>query len=339
MVEQRPATTPRAEETYLIARTIATLVLAAGAAQGHAAAPAGPYPDRPIRMVVGFPPGGTADVLARAVGRELTDSWGQPVVLDNRPGAGSMIGSDLVSKAAPDGYTLLMVTSSHAVATSMSGNAGYHPVDSFTPITLVAATPLALLANPSVPVKTMKELIAHAKANPGQLNFGSSGSGSTTHLAGELLNNMAGIRLVHVPYRGGALSMNDLLGGQIQLLVISWPSAVPQIKAGKAVGIGITSLKRSAALPSVPTFAEGGVAGYEALQWYAVLAPAGMPTPLAQKLNAEIVRIVNLPKLAEFIGNIGADVKTTTLPEFKAYMAEEVTKWSRLAKQVSQSGR
>ena len=323
----------------MIARIVTTLVLAAGATQALAATSAGPYPDRPIRMVVGFPPGGTADVLARAVGRELTESWGQPIVLDNRPGAGSMIGSDLVSKAAPDGYTLLMVTSSHAVATGMTGNTGYHPVDSFTPITLVAATPLALLANPSVPVRTMKELIAHAKANPGQLNFGSSGTGSTTHLAGELLNNMAGIRLVHVPYRGGALSMNDLLGGQIQLLVISWPSAVPQIKAGKAVGLGITSLKRSTTLSSVPTFAEGGVTGYEAVQWYAVLGPAGMPAPIAQKLNTEIVRIVNLPKVAEFISGIGADGKTSTIEEFRSYMRDEVGKWSKLARQVSQSNR
>lgn len=295
------------------------------------------YPDRPIRFVVGFPPGGTADVLARAIGRELTESWGQPVVLDNRPGAGSMIGSELVAKSPADGYTLLMVTSSHAVATTMTRNATYHPVDSFTPITQVAATPLALIGNLSAPAKSMRELLVYAKANPGQLNFGSSGSGSTTHLAGELLNTLAGIKLVHVPYRGGAPSMNELLGGQIQLLVISWPSAMPQIKASRVTGMGITSAKRSSALPEVPTFAEAGVAGYEAVQWYAVLAPAGLPAGVAQKLNAEITRIVRLPKVADFMSALGADPKTSTLPEFHTYLRAEVVKWTKIAQQVSRA--
>ncbi len=297
------------------------------------------YPDRPIRFVVGFPPGGTADVLARAIGRELSESWGQPVVLDNRPGAGSMIGSELVAKAPADGYTLLMVTSSHAVATTVARKVTYDPVDSFTPITLVAATPLALIGNLSAPAKSMRELIVYAKANPGQLNFGSSGSGSTTHLAGELLNHMAGIKLVHVPYRGGAPSMNELLGGQIQLLVISWPSAMPQIKASRVSGLGITAAKRSITLPEVPTFAEAGVPGYEAVQWYAVLAPAGMPAAMAQKLNGEINRIVRLPKVSEFMSALGADPKTGTQAEFNAYLKAEVAKWTRIAQQVSGASR
>ncbi len=297
------------------------------------------YPDRPIRFVVGFPPGGTADVLARAIGRELSDAWGQPVVLDNRPGAGSMIGSELVSKSPADGYTLLMVTSSHAVATAVSRNVTYHPVDSFTPVTLVAATPLALIGNLSAPAKSMRELITYAKANPGQLNFGSSGSGSATHLAGELLNTMAGIKLMHVPYRGGAPSMNELLGGQIQLLVISWPSAMPQIKAVRVTGLGITSVKRSAVLPEVPTFAESGVPGYEAVQWYAVLAPAGLPAAMAQKLNHEISRIVRLPKVSEFMTGLGAEPRTIGLVEFEAYLRSEVAKWSKVARQVSSVSR
>ncbi len=323
-----------------VIRTIATVVMGGivlSVAGASVAATPAVYPDRPIRFVVGFPPGGTADVLARAIGRELTESWGQPVVLDNRPGAGSMIGSELVAKSPADGYTLLMVTSSHAVATTMTRNATYHPVDSFTPITQVAATPLALIGNLSAPAKSMRELLVYAKANPGQLNFGSSGSGSTTHLAGELLNTLAGIKLVHVPYRGGAPSMNELLGGQIQLLVISWPSAMPQIKASRVTGMGITSAKRSSALPEVPTFAEAGVAGYEAVQWYAVLAPAGLPAGVAQKLNAEITRIVRLPKVADFMSALGADPKTSTLPEFQTYLRAEVVKWTKIAQQVSRA--
>ena len=298
-------------------------------------AAAGVYPERPIRLVVGFPPGGTADVLARAIGRDLSESLGQPVVLDNRPGAGSMIGSELVANSAPDGYTLLMVTSSHAVATTMSEKAGYDPVESFTPITLVAATSLGLLGNLTAPVKNMHDLIAYAKSNPGKLNYGSSGTGSTTHLAGELLNSMAGIKLTHVPYRGGAPSMNELLGGQIQLLMISWPSALPQIKSGKVTGLGITSLKRWPSLPDVPTIAESGVPGYEALQWYAILAPAHMPAKLAQKLNMEITRIVHTPKVSDFIATLGAEPKTNSLSEFQTYLRSEVVKWTKVTKNIS----
>ena len=322
-----------ARSRAIVAAVVGSIALCCASASFSATPVA--YPDRPIRFVVGFPPGGTADVLARAIGRELTESWGQPVVLDNRPGAGSMIASELVAKSPADGYTLLMVTSSHAVTTTFAKKASYDPVDSFTPITQVAATPLALIGNLSVPAKSMRELLGYAKANPGQLNFGSSGSGSTTHLAGELLNTLAGIKLVHVPYRGGAPSMNELLGGQIQLLVISWPSAMPQIKAARVTGMGITSAKRSSALPEVPTFAESGVAGYEAVQWYAVLAPAGLPVHVAQKLNAEITRIVRLPKVAEFMSGLGADPKTSTLPEFQAYLRAEVVKWTKIAQQVS----
>ncbi len=327
----------RAEQWTGVAAGLVVCAMAfacAGAASGATPADAR-YPDRPIRFVVGFPPGGTADVLARAIGREMSDAWGQPVVLDNRPGAGSMIGSELVSKSPADGYTLLMVTSSHAVAPSVARSVTYHPVDSFTPVTLVAATPLALIGNVSAPAKSMRELITYAKLNPGRLNFGSSGSGSATHLAGELLNTMAGIKLVHVPYRGGAPSMNELLGGQIQLLVISWPSAMPQIKASRVIGMGITSTKRSAALPDVPTFAESGVTGYEAVQWYAVLAPAGLPAAMAQKLNHEISRIVRLPKVSEFMSALGAEPRTVGLAEFEAYLRSEVAKWSKIARQVS----
>jgi tripartite-type tricarboxylate transporter receptor subunit TctC len=297
------------------------------------------YPQRPIRIVVGFPPGGTADVLARAIARELTESWGQPVVIDNRPGAGSMIASELVAKAAPDGYTLLVVTSSHAVSASAARNAMYDPVKSFTPVTTIAATPLGLIGHPGAPVKNLRDLITYAKANPGKLNYGSSGAGSTTHLAGEMLAAMAGIRLTHVPYRGGAPSMNELLGGQIQLLMISWPSAMPQIIAGKVTGLGISSTQRSSAVPEVPTIAEGGVTGYEALQWYAALAPAGLPPPMTQQLNTELRRIVHMPKVADFITNLGADVRTSSVAEFDVYLRAETVKWGRLIERFNLEAR
>jgi tripartite-type tricarboxylate transporter receptor subunit TctC len=317
----------------LVSRITAALLLACATAASLAAEHAG-YPLRPIRMVVGFPPGGTADVLARVIARELIDAWGQHVVLDNRPGAGSMIASELVAKSAPDGYTLLMVTSSHAVSATVAKNVAYDPVASFTPIALIAATPLGLIGNLSAPVKSMRELLAYAKANPGKLNYGSSGSGSTTHLAGELLGTMAGIKLVHVPYRGGAPSMNELLGGQIPLLVISWPSALAQIKASKVTGLGITSTTRSAAMPEVPTIAEAGVPGYEALQWYAVLAPAAVPPPVAQKINREITRIMHLPKVAAFVAGMGAEAKTSTTAEFQTYLRAETAKWTKLAQPI-----
>ncbi|MBI3938445.1 MAG: tripartite tricarboxylate transporter substrate binding protein [Betaproteobacteria bacterium] len=298
--------------------------------QAQASEPA--YPARPIRMIIGFPPGGTADILARAVASELTDAWGQPVVIDNRPGAGSSIGSDLAARAAPDGYTLLVVTSSHVVNAIVTKQR-YHPVDSFTPITPLVSTAMALLSNPSVPVQSVRELVSLANAKPGSLNFGSSGSGSTTNLAGELFNNMAGIRLVHVPYKGGAASMNAVISGETQLLFISLPSAIPQIKAGRVRGLAVTTARRSAFAPEIPTIAES-VPGYEAPQWYAMLAPAGMPAELTNKLNAQIVRILRMPKVVDFIAKLGADPESSPPQEFRAYLRAEVTKWTKVARQA-----
>lgn len=298
--------------------------------QAQASEPA--YPARPIRMIIGFPPGGTADILARAVASELTDSWGQPVVIDNRPGAGSSIGSDLAARAAPDGYTLLVVTSSHVVNAIVTKQR-YHPVDSFTPITPLVSTAMALLSNPAVPVQSVRELVSLANAKPGALNFGSSGSGSTTNLAGELFNSMAGIRLVHVPYKGGAASMNAVISGETQLLFISLPSAIPQIKAGRVRGLAVTTARRSALVPEIPTIAES-VPGYEAPQWYAMLAPAKMPAELVNKLNAQIVRILRMPKVVDFIVKLGADPESSSPQEFRAYLRAEVTKWTRVARQA-----
>jgi tripartite-type tricarboxylate transporter receptor subunit TctC len=281
--------------------------------------------------VVGFPPGGTADILARAIGRELSESWKQPVIVDNRPGAGSLIGAELVSKSTPDGYTLLVTTSSHAVA-GATVRSDFDPVGSFTPITRVATTALALLANPSAPVKSMRELLVYAKANPGALDYGSSGTGSTTHLAGELLNKAAGIRITHVPYKGGAPSMNELVSGQIDVLVISLPSAIPQVKAGRVLGLATTSTVRSASLPDMPTIAESGVPGYEALQWYAMLGPAGMAPALAERVNAQVVASVRSSAYRALLAKMGAEPASGTPREFDAYLRAEVAKWSALAR-------
>jgi tripartite-type tricarboxylate transporter receptor subunit TctC len=227
-----------------------------------------------------------------------------------------------------------MVTSSHAVAAA-APRADFDPVVSFTPISLVASTALAVLAGRAAPVKTMRELLAYAKAHSGALNYGSSGTGSTTHLAGELLNKAAGIHLAHVPYKGGAPSMNDLIGGQIDLLVISLPSAVPQVKAGRVAGLASTASTRSPALPELPTVAESGVPGYEALQWYAILAPAGMEDRLSQKLNVQIARAVRSPALRDLLSKMGAEPASSTVSEFREYLRAEVLKWSTLARGVA----
>ena len=295
------------------------------------------YPFKPVRIIVGFPPGGTADILARALAREMSEAWGQQFVVDNRPGAGSRVGSELVSKAAPDGYTLLVVTSSHVVNAVVSRESGYDAVESFTPISMIAGTALGVLSNPSLPVKSVRELIAFAKPRPGQLHFGSSGTASTTHLAGELISSMAGIKLVHVSYKGGVASLNDVLGGQIPLLMISWPTSIPQVKSGRLRGLGITARERSKALPEVPTVAESGLTGYEAVQWYALLGPAGLSAELTGRLNAEVARIVRAPKVVDpnFVANMGADPMTSSAQEFRAYMQSEVVKWSKVARQIA----
>ncbi|HEX6006107.1 MAG TPA: tripartite tricarboxylate transporter substrate-binding protein, partial [Burkholderiales bacterium] len=255
-------------------RIMATFLLAAWvpglAAPAVAAEPA--YPTKPIRIIVGFPPAGAADIFARLVAQKLSDSWGQPVVVDNRPGAGSTIGSEITANASPDGHTWMVVSASYATSAGLYKNLKFDPVKSFAPIIMIASNPNVLLTHPSVRSKTVKELIAFAKSNPGKLTMGSAGTGSITHLAGELFTSMAGIEVTHVPYKGGGPNMTALVGGEIQLTVASVPASLGHIRAGRARGLGVTSLKRSSVLPEVPTIAEAGVPGYEAKNWYAALA-------------------------------------------------------------------
>ncbi len=265
-----------------------------------AAAQAPAYPTKPIRLVVPFPPGGATDILAREVAKHLTEAWGQSVVVDNRPGAGGNIGSELVAKAAPDGYTLEMGTvGTHAINASLYSKMPYDHVKDFVPVILVAGVPNVLEVNPSVPVNSVQELIAYAKANPGKLNFASSGAGTSIHLSGELFKVMAGVQMTHVPYKGSAPALQDLLGGQVQLMFDNLPPSLPQIKAGKLRALAVTSTTRAPALPDVPTVAEAGLPGFEASSWFGVLAPAGTPPAIVAKLNAEIAKWLTSPEAKE----------------------------------------
>src|SRR5690349_12578544 len=252
-------------------------------ALGAPVVPAQPatYPTKPIRLIVPFPPAGTTDILARAVAQKLSETWGQQVVVDNHPGAGGNIGSDIVAKASPDGYTLLMGTvGTHAINPSLYAKMPYDHVKDFAPVILVAGVPNVLVVNPALPVKSVQELIVYGKANPGKLNFASSGNGTSIHLSGELFKTMTGIQMTHVPYKGSSPALTDLIAGQVQLMFDNLPSSLQFIKAGKLRALAVTSLERSSALPDVPTLAESGLPGFEVSSWFGVLAPAGTPNDI-----------------------------------------------------------
>jgi tripartite-type tricarboxylate transporter receptor subunit TctC len=306
----------------------AAVLAALAASLTHAAEPA--YPTKPIRVIVGFPPAGAADIFARLVGQKLTDVWGQPVVVDNRPGAGSTIGSEIVANAQPDGYTLMAVSASYATSAGLYKNLKYHPINSFAPISMLASNPNVLLAHPSVPAGSAKDIIAISKKSPGKLTMGSAGTGSITHLAGELFTSMAGITVTHVPYKGGGPNMNALLGGQIQITVVSVPASLPYVKAGRAKALAVTSARRSPVLPDVPTIAEAGVPGYEAKNWYGMLAPAGVSKPILEKINQQVNEALRARDVADAISKQGADPEGSTPEAFGAYLKSEIAKWSKV---------
>ena len=302
------------------------------AAIAGAQAPA--YPTKPIRLVVPFPAGGATDILAREVAKHLTDAWGQSVVVDNRPGAGGNIGSELVAKAAPDGYTLEMGTvGTHAINASLYSKMPYDHVKDFVPVILVAGVPNVLEVNPALPVNSVQELIAYAKANPGKLNFASSGSGTSIHLSGELFKVMAGVQMMHVPYKGSAPALQDLIGGQVQLMFDNLPPSLPQIKAGKLRALAVTSAARAPALPDTPTVAEAGLPGFEASSWFGVLAPAGTPPEIVNKLNAEIAKWLASPGAKEKLANVGANIAGGTPEDFARHIQAETAKWAKVVKE------
>lgn len=287
------------------------------------------YPDKPIRIIVGFPPSGGADIFARMVGDKLSKAWGQPVVVDNRPGASSTIGSTIAANSAPDGYTLMVVSASYSTSAGLYKNLKFDPIKSFAPVILFTQNPNALLANPAVRANTVKELIDFAKANPNKLAMGSAGTGSITDLAGKLFTSMAGIKVTHVPYRGGGPNLTGLLGGEIQITVASVPSSLGHIKAGRIKALGVTSAKRSSALPKVPTIAET-VPGYEANNWYAMLAPAGTPRAIITKLNGEINRILTDPEFAKAAAKLGGEIEGGSPEHFGKFLASEIAKWKKV---------
>ena len=294
-------------------------------------APAADYPTKPIRLVVGFAPGGGTDTTARAMSQKLTDALGQQVIVDNRPGAAGNIAAELVSKATPDGYTLLMGTiAALSINPSLYNKLPFDPIKDFAPITQAVDSTNVLSLHPSVPAGSVKELIALAKTKP--LNFGSSGVGGTGHLAGELFNTMAGVKMTHVPYKGGGPAMIDLVGGQVQLVFATAASAVPQIKGGRIKGIAVTTAKRSALMPNLPTISEAGLPGFDANNWYGVLAPAKTPRPIINRLNAEITKVLNMPDVKNFLFNQGLDPAPGTPEKFGAYIKSETAKWAKVVK-------
>lgn len=319
------------------AKLLAGVALSVGLCLGNASLlHAQDYPSKPVRFVVPFAPGGTTDVLARLVGERLSASLGQQFVVDNKPGAGGNVGTAQVAKAEPDGYTLLMGTvGTHAINASIYPSLPYDPVQDFAPVTLVATVPNVLVVNPEVPANSVAELIALAKEKPGELNFASSGNGSSIHLSGELFKAMTGVDIVHVPYKGSGPAVIDLLGGQVQMMFDNLPSSAPQIKAGKLRPLGVTSKERSPTLPDVPTIAEAGVPGYEALSWFGVLVPAGTPEAIVAKLRDEIAEALADPAMRERFAELGAVPVGDTPAEFADFISAETAKW---AKVVAEAG-
>ena len=317
--------------TIIRSLTFTALTLAAVSVGAQSGA-AQNYPVKPIRWVLSFgAPGGAPDTIARMIGPKLTEVWGPQVVVDPRAGAGGTIATDIVARSAPDGYTLLLASPSHAINTTLYGKLPYDTLADFTPVTLVAELPNILTVHPSLPVRSVKQLIALATAKPGALNFGSAGSGSSQHLAGELFNQMAGVRMVHIPYKGGGAVMIDLIAGQVQVTFGS-ATTLPHVRSGKAVALAVTTAKRASTLPELPTIAESGLPGYEASAWYIVLAPAKTPPAIVDKLHAEIVRAMKLPDVRERFNF--QTIEPVGLPpaESAAYLAREVAKWAAVVK-------
>ncbi|WP_422650790.1 Extra-cytoplasmic solute receptor [Cupriavidus sp. H18C1] len=291
------------------------------------------YPGRPIRIVVGFPTGGAPDTLARIVSEKISPSWGQPVVVDNKPGAGGNIGAEAVARAPGDGYTLALGTvGTHSINGAVYSKLPYDMVKDFTPVILLATTPNVLVVHPGVPAKTTAELIALAKSKPGALTFGTPGIGTSPHVAGELFNTVAGVKITHVPYKGRAMAIPDLLGGHITMMFDNLPSALPVIKEGKLRALGVTSLKRSASAPDIPTLAEQGLSGFQADSWFAIFAPATTPKDVVAKLNTELNRIFTLPDVQAKLKTLGLDPVLGTPDALALFQKAEIAKWAKVVK-------
>jgi tripartite-type tricarboxylate transporter receptor subunit TctC len=303
------------------------LALVAGAAFAQ------PYPSKPIHFVVPYPAGGPLDAVARLLGQKVSESVKQPVVVENKAGAGGNIGADYVAKAAPDGYTILMgAVATHAINPTLYASIPYDPVRDFIPVTQVASTPNVLVVNPSIPASSVKEFIAYAKANPGKLNFGSGSTGSAGHLAGELFKSMAGVQMTHIPYKGAAPAMQDLIAGQVQLMFDNLASSLAQVRAGKVKALAVTTAKRSSLAPDLPTIAESGLPGFDINTWFGIFAPANTPREIVDRLHDEFARALAAPDVREKMLNLGAEPVSSTPEQFAAYIRSEAEKYARVIK-------
>src|SRR4051812_13875284 len=291
------------------------------------------FPSKPIHIVVPFTPGGTSDILARSLGQKLYEALGQPVLVDNKPGAGANIGADLVAKSAPDGYTLFIMSTVHAINASLYKKLSYDPLRDFAPITMIASTSQVVVVDPSLPIRSLPELVAYARAHSDQLNYSSVGSGSQPHLSAVLFSSLTGTRMTHVAYRGAAEAMTALLGKQVQLTFATAPSAVPQVKAGALRALAVTTPKRIGALPDVPTAIEAGVPGLEVVGWNGLVGPAGLPAPVLTKLHDTVVKILSDPALRQSLSEQGADAETNSPQQFSVYIKSEVDKWAKVVKE------
>jgi tripartite-type tricarboxylate transporter receptor subunit TctC len=316
-----------------LSATVRRIALAALVAVLPLSVQAQAWPSKqPIKFVVPYPPGGASDVTARVLGAKLTESLGQTVIVENRPGANGILALEAVAKSAPDGYTILMANlGPNAINPGVYHKLPYDPIKDFTPITLTSVVPLVILVTPALPVKSMQELIALAKTKPDKLSFASAGNGSANHLAGEMIKGMAGIKMVHVPYKGDSPAVPDVASGTVSMMFPTVIAGMPHVKSGRMRAIAVTGAKRSSSLPDLPTVSEAGLSGFEAVSWGGVMGPAGLPPEIVNRLNSEIVRILKLPDVAEKLSSLGAEIVGSTPEAFATYLKAEIGKWGKVA--------
>ncbi|MDW5442786.1 tripartite tricarboxylate transporter substrate binding protein [Polaromonas sp. SM01] len=314
----------------MIKKAMACVALAAATLCGTAVAQT--YPTKPVTIVVPFSPGGATDIMSRLLAERLNKRLGQPVIVENKPGAGTMIASEYVAKAAPDGHTLLLAASSLGIAPSLYSKVNYDPIKDFTPVSQVASVVHVLVVHPSIPVKNVGELVTWLKANPTKANYGSVGAGTSTHLEAELFNSVAGVKMQHIPYKGSAPALMDLVGGQLQVMFDAYASSGPFIKDGRARLLAVTTAQRSKSLPDTPTVAESGLPGYEAMPWLGLVAPAKTPPAVVNKLYAELHEVLKEPEVQEKFRSLGLDIIGSKPDEFRAFLRKDIVKWAKVVK-------
>ena len=292
------------------------------------------FPQRPVRWIAPFPPGGAADIVSRLIGQKLTEAWGQQIVVDNRPGAGGNVGTEIAARAAPDGYTVVLVPATFTTYPSLTKKPAYDPLKDFTPITLVSSSPTILVVNPSLPVKNVQDLIALARAKPGELNYASSGIGASAHMAAELFKSMTKTNIVHVPYKGQPPALLDLMSGRVQIMFPNIPVALPHIKSGRLRALAVSTAKRSALFPELPTIAESGLPGFEVLQWSGLMAPAGTAKGIVAKYQRDIAKTLKLPDVRQSLKSQGFEAVGNTPAEFSDYIRAEIRKWAKVIREA-----